>query len=474
MWPKANDALRVITRSEVFWCIVGMLACFIWLANLKQTDNPDYADAAQYIGGAVNLAKFGIFNENITLDADTITPGIGREPGYAAVLSAILNIGDSLDQISASCLYNSGCGTEPYIWAKWVNRGFIVLSGLLIFLAMRHLTNSPLAAIMSGMHVWLNHQMHKSHDYVISDPLALLLASLLVFLIVWAWNRKSILAWVLPGMSFAGLAFTKAIYIYFIPIAVLFGLILVLRSRSQWKTALSKLLIVTVLATAPIYIWVDRNHNITGKYQFTDNRGGIALSTRIVFNDMNLTEYLAAFTYWTRGAGDGWAETLFAKEVVKPFELYNPEGYYLRGQLGFGEKAAALAAERQIPLGDAEDIVERQIKEQILTHPIKHIVTTLPLIYRGIWVDEFAAITFPAFLVLMFYAVRKKDGLLVAILLPSLFSLIFYAAFSLNVGRYQMTAIPGFAIAFGYFSVWLRDKVGRFNDSRNRTEGGPN
>ena len=462
MWPKALAALKSLSRSEIFWCAIGMLACTVWLANLKATEHPDYADARQYISGGVNLAKYGTFNENIRLDSDTITPGIGREPGYAAVLSVVFRVGDSLDQITPTCLYSGGCGVEPYVWAKWTNRTFIVLSGLIMFFAMRRLTGSPFAAIMSGMHLWLNHQMHKNHDYVISDPLAMFLASLLVFTCIWAWQRKSIYSWITPGLVFAGLVFTKAVYIYFIPVAVLIGLVLVVMNRAQWKSSLSKLLIVTVVATSPLFLWMERNHDITGKYQFTDSRGGIALSTRVVFNDMNLTEYLAAFTYWTRGAGDGWAEALFPAEIVKPFEWYNPDGYYLRGQLGFGERASVIASERNIPMSDAKDIVEHQIKDQILAHPIKHIVTTLPLIYRGIWIDELAIITFPALIWLLICALRQRNGLLVIVLLPSLFSLVFYAAFSLNVARYQMTAMPGFAIAFGYLSLWVRDRIQRY------------
>ena len=100
-------------------------------------------------------------------------------------------------------------------------------------------------------------------------------------------------------------------------------------------------------------------------------------------------------------------------------------------------------------------------------------VTTLPLIYRGIWIDEFAVLTFPAFIVLLICAIKNRNTLLVAVLLPSLFSLVFYAAFSLNLARYQMTALPGFAIAFAFFSTWLvaRIKERRRYKNATKTEG---
>lgn len=452
-------SLKPLGKSQIFWCALGAIICLIWMGTLREASHPDYADASQYIGSAVNLAKHGTINESLRETEATVEPGIAREPGYPILLSVILQFNDSIDQITAECLYNGGCGTEPYVLAKWTNRFLIVAAGFVMFFAVRQITGNSFAAIFGGMHIWLNHQAHKNHDYVISDPLALFLASILVLSIAWAWKRQNALAWVLPGISLMCLAFTKAVYIYFIPIVLVFGVVFVCCSKAAWRSSLAKLTIFILVTITPIFLWMDRNHEITGKYQFTDSRGGIALSTRVVFNDMDLIDYLAAFTYWTRGAGDGWAEDLFPEDVVKPFGWYEEDGYYLRGQHGFGERVNELVATKGLPRMAAQDVAEQELKDEILSHPIKHLVTTLPLIYRGIWADEFAVITFPAFLILLFYSLRQRNGLLIAVLLPSLFSLVFYAAFSLNVARYQMTALPGFSVAFAYFAVWLRNRI---------------
>ncbi|WP_336080543.1 hypothetical protein [Thalassospira sp. CH_XMU1448-2] len=458
--------LKPLGKSQVFWCAIGAIVSLIWMGTLKQAQHPDYADAKQYIGIAVNLAKFGTVSENINATADTIAPAISREPGYPLLLAQVLKLDGSIEKITGDCLNEQGCGIEPYILAKWTNRLLIVAAGFVMFFAVRGITGSPFAAIMGGMHIWLNHQAHKNHDYVISDPLALFLASLLVFSIVWAWKRKNPLFWIFPGLTFVWLAFTKAIYIYFIPIALLFGFVFVISSRNQWKSSLAKLVIFAIVVTIPIGMWMERNHDITGRYQFTDNRGGIALSTRVVFNDMGLIDGFAALTYWTRGAGDGWAEKLFPAEVVQPFSWYDEDGYYLRGQLGFGKRIDEIIATTNLASQEATQLAEKELKDAILSRPAKHIVTTLPLIYRGIWIDEFAVITFPAFLILLISTIRRRQGLLIAALLPSLFSLVFYAAFSLNLARYQMTALPGFAIAFAYFSMWLCATIQRWHDRK--------
>ncbi|KZB65155.1 hypothetical protein AUQ42_01180 [Thalassospira sp. MCCC 1A02491] len=465
--------LKPLGRSQVFWCTLGAIVCLVWMGTLKQAQQPDYADARQYIGIAVNLAKFGTVSENINATEETITPAISREPGYPLLLSQILKIDGSIDSITGACLPAKGCGTEPYILAKWTNRLLIVAAGFAMFFAVRGITGNPFAAIMGGMHIWLNHQAHKNHDYVISDPLALFLASLLVFALMWAWKQRNPLCWIFPGATFVWLAFTKAIYVYFIPVALLAGLCFVILSKNARRSSLAKVLVFATVVITPIAFWMDRNHDISGRYQFTDDRGGIALSTRVVFNEMDLVDYLAAFTYWTRGAGDGWAESLFPEEVVKPFEWYAPEGYYLRGQLGFGKRVQEIIETTNLTAREAYDQAEGEMKSSILSHPIKHMVTTLPLIYRGIWIDEFAVLTFPAFIVLLICAIKNRNALLVAVLLPSLFSLVFYAAFSLNLARYQMTALPGFAIAFAFFSTWLvaRIKERRQYKNATKTEG---
>ena len=57
--------------------------------TLRQTENPDYADAEQYIGSAINIAKFGVVNDRLRGPDKKAVPAISREPGYPILLSAI-------------------------------------------------------------------------------------------------------------------------------------------------------------------------------------------------------------------------------------------------------------------------------------------------------------------------------------------------------------------------------------------------
>ena len=73
------------------------------------------------------------------------------------------------------------------------------------------------------------------------------------------------------------------------------------------------------------------------------------------------------------------------------------------------------------------------------------------MIYRGLWCDEFVIIGFPLLILISIRALRRRDGAELAALLPGWWSLIFYAAVSLNIPRYQMTAMTALALATGLY-----------------------
>jgi predicted membrane-bound mannosyltransferase len=85
----------------------------------------------------------------------------------------------------------------------------------------------------------------------------------------------------------------------------------------------------------------------------------------------------------------------------------------------------------------------------LLERPIAYVLSTVPVLWRGVWIDEFIVISLPALIWLLFLAIRSKELHAWAALSPGVFSLVFYALVSLNIPRYQVTAIPALAIAFG-------------------------
>jgi hypothetical protein len=116
---------------------------------------------------------------------------------------------------------------------------------------------------------------------------------------------------------------------------------------------------------------------------------------------MSLEQYAAAFVYWTRGFGDSLAEKIFSPEVVAPFDLGQVGGFYDTGQNGYGRRVNEIAQSKNISPNAAADELDRMLLADILTRPFTHIATTLPVFYRGIWIDEFIVIGLPVFVVML-------------------------------------------------------------------------
>jgi len=54
-------------------------------------------------------------------------------------------------------------------------------------------------------------------------------------------------------------------------------------------------------------------------------------------------------------------------------------------------------------------------------------------------------------------ALRRRELAMIGVLLPGLFNLAFYPAISLNIPRYQLTALPAIALAVAWLTyVYIR------------------
>jgi len=200
--------------------------------------------------------------------------------------------------------------------------------------------------------------------------------------------------------------------------------------------------------------------HVGGEFTITVDRGGVALSTREVFNNMTTAQYFAAFVYWTQGFGDSLAESMFDETTWSAFRPENPDGFYLRGQLGYGKEVKIVMGRQGVDRKQGKAIVDAQIKKRILENLPVHLLTTLPVFYRGIWIDEYIIFSLPCLIIFSWIAFWRRQWENLLVFWPGLFSLVFYALISLNIPRYQMVAIPAlsFALALGIQSLVRRYK----------------
>ncbi len=417
-----------------------------------------YGDVPEYLVPAYNLAHHHVFSTRS--EGENPAPGIGREPGYPVFVAMLMMVDPALGSVPPGCLVGrETCDLWRFAVLSFANLALVQAAGLAMFVLVRRLTRSYGAALVAAAYVLLNVEMNKYWYFPMSDWLAVVLVILAMLALAMAWGRAKAWRWCLVGAAFAALTLTKAV---FLPFCIILAMACLLRAAARpahRRRTLAALAAAGAVYSAIVGGWIMRNQAVAGEARLTDVRGGIALSTREVFDHMTPAQYFAAFVYWTRGPGVELARTWFGAEVVDPFDLDRGGGFYDRGQNGYGRRVDALRAERSVDVWTASAMVDHDLEMAILRHPAVHAATTLPLLYRGFWIDEFWIVGIPALIWMLVAAIRRRNQLIVMLLGIGVFNEVFYALFSLNVSRYQMTAIPSVALAVACASIALRRRL---------------
>jgi len=412
---------------------------------------PDINDAGQYVAAGHHLATTGVFSESAQTDP---APGLGREPGYGAVLGLLFTVTGSPIAGHVRCLATvTGCGTDGYGPALWLNPLFIGLSGFFAFVAAKMLTGRTLAGWIAGGYLWLNIEAAAPKIYLISDWLAVFLACLLSVALILAVRKGWPWLWGSAGLVLAALTLTKGVFLPFAVGLLALGSVLAIVRFARRAPARSRALVALVLFAAafslPTGAWMARNQAIGGAFSISTGRTAIVLSAREILNDMTPRQMMAGVVYWTRGFGDDLAKALWPEEVWRPLVFGTPGGFYLEGHARASRQINALMEAENLSPVEAEARVADAYKHAILSRPLKHLATTVVLFWRGLWSDEFIVFGLPALAWAAVYGVWRRRWDLTLAVSPGLFSLSFYPLVSLNVERYQMTALPSLAIAAG-------------------------
>ena len=402
-------------------------------AQAESGDSPSYLIAAHALlhGHATAL--------------DGAPPAIGREPAYPLLLAGLMAAAPGFRDFAPACVGDRPCPASLYLAPQIANLVLVALAALALLQAALWLGLAPGAALIAPGYLLLNGEAVRWWVYVMSDPLALCLAALAILATQALLRRPSAGAGALAGLVCAGFALTKYL---FAPLAPLLGIGLLCAGR-RWRAAALSLLATSVFLLGG---WA-----LAGRSDGGDSRAGITLHTREVFNHMSGAQYAAAFVYWTRGFGDDLARRWFAPETVAPFDPGRPGGFYDDGQFGRDRRVAALQASG-VDRADAIRAADGETLRAVLERPLTHLATTVPLFWRGLWIDEFIVLGLPCLAVALHLAWRDRRWDLALALAPGVYSLLAYALISLNIPRYQMTALPSLALATACIGGLLFDR----------------
>ncbi len=455
--------LSSLRRFALPLVVLAILAASLGV-NARLKDRPLLGgDLPDYLMQAWNLTQHGLLTQDTAAAPRAV---LGREPGYPLLLAALMRT-TALGGFQPACLAQPElCPRAMFRPALAAAIGMALAAAAALGWAAFRLTGWRWAGVVGFGYIALNAQMWSWRHFPQSDYLGLLLACGLAALAAeWALHQGRHWA-VATGLCLGGLILVKAAFLGLLPPLLLAWAWL------RWRRPL--LLprhagLVLALAALPPALWLWRNGVQTGSFALTDARSGIALSTREVFDHMGLGDWLCAWVFWTRGFGDDLARVIFPATVWQPFMIDALGGYYDVGQHRYPGLVQAVMAARGLPLDAAQAVVDRDMLGAILAHPFGYLASLAPLFWRGVWIDEFVLLGLPGLVLLGRWAWRKGPGQgrppwLVA-LLPGVFNLLFYPAVSLNIPRYQVTALP----ALGLGAAWAAWRLWPAVEARLRT-----
>jgi 4-amino-4-deoxy-L-arabinose transferase-like glycosyltransferase len=331
---------------------------------------------------------------------------------------------------------------------KFANAVFLALAAVIAGVIAQALCGSRLAAMVATGYVGLNFAMWRDLKYVLSDYLAVLLTAIAVLSLFLALRRASHLRnWIGVGLALALLVLTKQVFLVF---ALLLAAGLLIYGLFQWKSTWQSLLPgLSVLAVIALLNggWLLRNLAYFGV--MNDGRGSIALSLREVFNHMTAAEHAAAFLCFARPPGPNLAKRWLPESYWHRFPLMEADGFYLQGALNHVARVERLKSQTGVSEAVAQNRAGGVVVHEILANWVGYLLSMPAVFSRGLWFDAFMPLSLPLFVLPFLWAWRDKKWSLLIMLSPALCSLFIYPAISLNIRRYQITAVVALAVIAG-------------------------
>ena len=476
---------RVCTRFFIKWAaIVCTTVALIvsWgstLDNIPRDGIVTY-DSWDNLTLAYNLSHHGTISITKN-DLRPPPPTNKREPLPVAFLALYIASVEAIYGTMPLQAYEQGLGTGRL---KTSNVFWAGLLALAVFASIVLLSGS---FVLAGVGTVLaNTTVTKYFDGLLTEPHAAALLTVACYLSAVAVLRRRALYFGVAGAAFGLLALTKAA-VFYVAIALallLFGWSLwELRSPSETRCVRIPGVIGFVLGVAfTTGPWMLRNYVLLDYMGIRGSSGAVVLMVRAAKNTMSPTEYLGSFWVWApNGMLKGLMSSLLGFSEVdlnRGGRLQrlsrSPKSEFFTsdieaGQSGRPEKAVSFfglaraertKAKRELlaegySLLAAEHELEKRAMAEILANPLRHMVMTLPFLWRG------AGVIFPVLVLVVCFAVNRRRPELVAYVTPALVLIAFYALLTHFIARYGNPMVPvsivgGLVVSYAVVQHFMR------------------
>jgi hypothetical protein len=477
------NALTRAGKSTAFLGTGIVIATIVLLCaylNSMITDAPVVDDGWQNLQSAYNIKKWGVFSHGIS--SEQPSPDNYREPLPPAVTAAFMYVlGDA-----RMCLYGDCNNGFVYRTIKKINIAWSLIVLCFSALLTYRLTGSKTAAVVV---VLLIHLTFLSNPAYVDSLYTEIPASACMLAAAWClmtcFRNPSPRVYLLTGIAIGLLPLVKAMFLYMlVPVAavVLLRCAVLARKTHAGTSLLCCVLLITglLLTTGP---WLLRNLHHFGSLQIS-SRGGLALYTRALINQIDAYEFRAAFHYWGPGAyrrlvrntaldindrdyeRNGRAVRLndsdgssFFQDDVAAQNRGRPEDARSFYRIARAQRVRASMDARQSGQHHERHAADNYLRDEALAmitqHPLRHMLATIPLAWRGMWCfygggvfTLICAAAYGSFVFMSVYGVARQRWDILALIAVPFFLLLFNAFLSNNLPRFNAPAIPFMVISF--------------------------
>ena len=447
--------------SRLSWMVVALSGLVVLAVGARLIDGTPIAqDAAQNLQMAINLDHHGV----VSLDETApFAPTMYREPLPIATGATVVWAMDRALGAGPASEYFSG---ERVRLAKLENLAWLMLLWAAAIAATRFFDGSwgwSIAAGLLAARPFLSATSAEgvNNFYTELPAAALLVCSSLALAL--ALRRGRALGYALAGVCWGCLALTKASALYVFLGTVLVLLLTSWRGGSIRLPRLGHTLLLALAGAAVVLPWMGRNWVHFDEPQISE-RGGLAVYTRALMNDMSPEEYRGSFYVWARPVLQPYVGALLgygARDLRLGGRLQRLEGgsgnevdehdreaeitgrtadaitFYRRGRAE-RERLTQLYERSGLPHPDV--LSDRQLAHQglaMIEHaPLRDLAVSLPALWHSaLW-------TFPVLLMAVVYALRIGSEGALFFALPSLALLTFFALLTPSELRPAIISVP--------------------------------
>jgi hypothetical protein len=431
-----------IGRREWLLVFAISLGCILFGVSTLKPQNLQAYDQPLYLGIASDLLQTGTYTNGRWGEAGK--SGAYTAPLYPAFITAIAALDPRLAS-SAACVR---AAPWPAMAACGSELGALVPLQIALFAVTLALVwRSTLAIGGNRWAAWcaLLGAGLGTTEYAVyartamTEALSLPLSALCgLWLILLVQRPRARLA-VALGIGLGLLTLARPEYLYLTAAIGLAGLVIALWNRRLGLAMAGACL----LAGATLAPWSLRNEALFGTAAPTSGYAGFILAQRMAYQAMTPMEWVAQWLYSLPGFGPASARIVFPNDVARLGWQERPDTFYMVGNTTMIQELAQNAP-------NPADQVGYLLRTYVWPHPFRFVAVTVVMAWKSLWVRKyFSIVAMPFFAVLLWQAIRRRDRLHLAFVLPPLFIVALHAATTVATPRYSLILVPAYAAAFG-------------------------